>query len=121
MEGNFPTLGTEKVLKGFPDLESERVLKAFPDIEIGQVLKIHRDELGDPHDEGDNLSLVILGPLPGDEGLRIGSVIEAPEAVEATALAEPEALGAVDVTVLADEGDWAVIVSVAEIRGASDD
>ena len=121
MDGDFPTLGTEKVVNGFPDLETGPVLKAFPDIEIGQVLKIHRDELGDLHDEGDRLSLEILSPMPGDEGIRIGSVIDAVGAAEDFSVDRPDALGAVDVTVLKDEGDWAVIVSITEIRGASGD
>jgi hypothetical protein len=120
MEGDFPTLGTERVVKGFPDIETGPVLKAFPDIEVGQVLKIHRDELGDPHDEGDILSLLILAPSPADEGLRIGSVREG-EALQDAELDDVEALGSIAVTVLEGADDWAVTVSVTEIRPADDD
>lgn len=108
-------------MKAFPDLKTGPVLKAFPDLELGQVLKIHRDELGDAHDEGDNLSLVILRALPGDEGLRVGSVVADPGALEDTVADQPEALGAVAVTVLEDAEDWAVVVSVTDIRPATDD
>jgi hypothetical protein len=120
MNEEFPVLETEKLQKGFPDLKTGPVVKAFPDIELGQVLKIHRDELGEPHDQGDNLSLLILRALPGDEGMRIGSVFADPAALEATVADQPDVLGSVAVTVLEDE-DWAVIVSVTDIRAVTDE
>jgi len=79
---------------------------------------VQTEEL-DPHDEGDNLSLVILRALPGDEGLRIGAVFADSAALQDTVADQPPALGSVAVTVLEDQ-DWAVVVSVTDIRPATD-
>jgi hypothetical protein len=121
MNEEFPVLATTKALKGFPDIKTGPVLKAFPDIEIGQVLKIHRDELGEPHSRGDSLGIVILPAFPGEEGLRIGSVVSDAATLDDTVADQADALGAVAVTVLEPEEDWVVVVSVTDIQAATDD
>ena len=122
--GDFPVLGTENVLKrqesAFPDLETGTVLKAFPDIEIGQVIKIHGDDLGEPHPEGDQLSLVILTAEAGGEGLRVGAVLQDPDQVADAVSELANVMGALDVTVVEDV-DWAVAVTVTDIHPTSDD
>src|SRR4051812_17972215 len=110
MDEQLPFLATPKALEAssglksglvgqFPHIETGPVIKLFPDIEIGDVLKIHREEIGDPAEEGTDLGIVILPALPGETGVRIGRVVTNLDELHAVA-ADTDALGVLEVTVL---------------------
>lgn len=119
----YPDLNIGAIEK-FPDIETAPVIKLFPDIKVGDVLKLHRDEIGDPGEEGTGLGIVILPAHPGEPGVRIGKVVTDLDELRALADADPDALGVLKVTVLDPNDlpeDWALLVSVDDVTAADDD